>query len=633
MKQYEASGSSNPLRSKSRWSNPLRDNPIVRREWAQWRRGRALWVAPLVLAVALSGLLARFCVVFGPWASGVGAGSAARGPFALGFLGLVSGAMSLLLPLAVAAPSIASEREASLLEGLHLTRLSSAELVLGKWAASFLRSLWLLGAALPVHFAVMLLGGVGARDVLGVWACEVVFAAFSCALGTFCSAWARTAVSATRSAYGFGVLHAVVCFNALSIAAVGRLALIPIPLRVSAPLRSVLAWIGATHPLIAAGISWWQPWRLQAGRTDLAPMLSHPILLWSLVAQAAASALLLALACPALQRPFESRPFIKRRQGKLKAAGKLKAGEGQAPATWWELPLGFLARSRNPVHGRELASKFRMRSVPRVVLASEGVLGLGVAIFYARAFYLGIFDASARPLIWWALLLVGLIVGMTSMLVLGATGIARERELGTWEALQLSFLSPGEVLRGKMSAMLAACVLFSVPFWPLLALCVRGWRSSARGLGVLEAVCSLLILAAMAWSHGALGLWLSARLKSSSATLCAMAGLFAWDLLMPLAIGGASGPRERLLLSINTAFNPVLALLRLMSVPPGQLASATLVPTLALALSGALLLWSLQRRLRREWAVAPAPGEPPGVAARAASTCGSSPQVRSTLEA
>lgn len=590
-----------------RRSGGLRDSPIVRREWAQWRRGRAVWMAPLILTLALSALLVRFCVLYQPrtWAlgspGGVSGGLASvLGPSALGFLGLVSSAMALLLPPALAAPSIASEREANLLDGLHLTHLSPAEIVVGKWAAAFMRSLWMLACVLPLHFAIVPLGGISARDVLSVWACEVVFAALACAFGIFCSAWARTAISATRTAYGFGVMHAVVCLNALSIAALNRCALIPIPLRVGEPLHSVLAWIGATHPLVAMGISWWQPWRLAVARTALAPLLAHPVLLWSLAEQIVGAALLLALACPAVQRPFEARPFIKTKA----RSHRPETARSQGPSTWWELPLGVLSRSRNPVHGREFVCKFRMRAVPRVVIVSEAILGLGVAIFYGRAVYLGVFVPSARPLIWWALLLVGLIVGMTSLLVLGATGIARERELGTWEALQLSFLSPLEVLRGKMSAMLLASVLFSVPFWPLLALCVRGWRNSPRGLGAVEAACSLLILAAMAWSHGALGLWLSVRLKSSSATLCAMAALFGWDLLIPLAIGGSNGPTERLLLSINTAFNPVLALMRLMSTPPDQLAAATLLPVLALTLSGSLLLWNVGRTLRREWAIA-----------------------------
>lgn len=579
--------------------NLLSDNPIARREWAQWQRSRALWIAPAVLALSLAALLVRFCEQQSPLSGTFDDSPAVLGPQALAFVGLVAGAMALLLPPALAAPAIASEREARLLEGLHLTHLHPREIIAGKWFGAFARALWLLAAGLPVHFATIQLGGVGAHEVLGVWAWEVVLAALSSAFGIFCSAWGRTALSATRSAYGFGVMHAVVCLNALSVAALGRFALIPIPLRLSEPLQPIAAWIGATHPLLAAGLSWWQPWRHAASRTDIAPLLGHPILLWSLALQVLATAALLALACGGVRRPFEAMPFIEgRRARKGKARGKKAAA---TELGWWELPIAWAARGSNPIHGREFVTKFRMRAVPRAVLVSEGVLAVGVAIFYARAFWLGLFVPASRGLIWWALLLVGLLVGMTSLLVLGANGIARERELGTWESLRLSFLSPREVISGKVSAMLWASVLFSTPFWPLLALCLRGWRSSPRGIGLVEAACSMLILAAMAWSHGALGLWLSARMKSSSATLCAMAALFAWDLLLPLAITGAHSQASDLLLGLNTIFNPVLALLNLMIAPPGHVAAATLPPVIAMASGGALLLWHLHSVLKREW--------------------------------
>jgi hypothetical protein len=400
------------------------------------------------------------------------------------------------------------------------------------------------------------------------------------------------------------VLHAVACLNALSIAGRGQLFLVDLPLSPPLFLRPAIAWAGATHPMAAVTLSWWPPARAAAVKTGLADILSFPILNWSLALGALALVALLVLSCPAVRRPFEERPFVERRKKAAKATGAAGQGKKKAEAwrgVWWELPVGFLARGRNPVHGREFVTKFRMRAVPRVVLISEGVLGLGVAVFYARAVYLAIYDPSARLLIWWALLLIALLVGMTSLLVVGAVGVSRERELGTWDSLRLSFLSPREVVGGKMSAMLAASVLFSIPFWPLLALCLRGWRSSREGVGVLEAVCSLAIVGAAAWSHGALGLWLSARLKSAGATLVAMCAMFGWHLLLPLAIGRNSGAVGEVLLGVNAAFNPVLALLRLMMGPPGEVAARTLIPVVAMSALGALLLWQLSRFVRDEW--------------------------------
>ena len=501
--------------------------------------------------------------------------------------------MAFLLSPALSAPTIASEREAGLLESLQLSPLRPLQIATGKWAASFARAGWLWLVSLPIQSTALWFGGITIFDCALVWLVQFVAIAFACAFGIWCSAWSRRAPNAMRSAYGFGLLWQIVTINALSIGTTGRMFPVAIWVQPAAWMQKIYLLLGASNPLIACALSWWPPLRAWARAGDGDWLLGLPLLTLSVAWQIIATVALLWLCVPALRRPFATVPFIEKKPSKKTAASTCSASAETETETetdgWWEIPLGRWLHFANPLWQREFITKFRMRQVPLAVILVEAILGIGVLLFYARAFWMALVDPPSRALTWWALVLIGLLVVMTAMLVMGATAFAREYETGTWTFLRLSELSAREIITGKLGAMLVACLAFSLPFWPLLALCVRGPQRSPQGVGWNEACAVGCVLVSTAFAYGAFGMLLSHNLrKTSSATLCAMAALFGCDVLIPLL---ASGPFQApALLELNRWFNPALVTLEMMTATNDQLWAQALPVSGSLAVGGILAL-------------------------------------------
>ncbi len=580
---------------------PIDFNPIWRREWRQWTRSRAFWLVPFFLSSAFAFIAYQraaqleMLVAQDEW-------SGAQGPAILTMWGLIFVALAFLLGPALSAPAIASEREAGILESLQLAPLRPLQIATGKWAAAVSRALWMWLTALPIQGSALWFGGITIFDILSVCAVQIVAIMFACAFGIWCSAWSRRAPNAMRTAYGLGLLWQIVTINALSIGTTGRMFPVAIWVQPAAWTQKFYLALGASNPLIACALSWWPPLRHWVWSGDGDWLLGLPLLPLSVLWQLSATLALLLTSAPALRRPFVDAPFIEPRKVETKPSPEPTASTcntAQSPQTdgWWEIPIGRWMRFANPLWQREFSAKFRMRQVPLGVIVSEAVLGLGVVVFYARAFWLAIIDPTSRALTWWALVMIALLVVMTAMLVMGASSLSREYETGTWTFLRLSELSAREIIVGKLGAMLVACVAFSLPFWPILALCVRGWQRSPRGVGWNEALAVGGVIVATAFCYGAFGMLLSHRLrKTSSATLCALAALFTCDVLIPLlATGPINAPA---LLNLNRFFNPVLVLLEMMTAPGLQTWTRALPVSFTLLgigmFSAGVLYWQLR---------------------------------------
>lgn len=522
----------------------------------------------------------------------------------LHILGLAAQVMALLLSPALSATSIASEREAGLLEGLQLSHLKPIEIIAGKYLSSLAFAVLLLGAMLPPLGAWMWLHGIAPSDVLQVALAGLLTASTAASIGLFCSAWSRRANIAMRSAYTFTFLWIVGSLNAWTLATRGELFLVPARITIPAWLEAPFVWFGLSNPLLVGALQWLPSVQSSTSFSNAAWTLDAPVLFFNAAFQVLLSTALLALSAGAVRKPFAERPWIERRpkpnqstpQSTLEPVAAKPASDG-----WWEIPVGTWFRFRNPVLAREFRGKFRMRQVPLAVIVSEVLLAMGVLYFYLQALWWALFDPPTRPMIWWALSFFGLLVVMTASAIMGASAFSREREAGTWEAMRLSLLTPGEILTGKSGAALWACGLFSVPFWPVLAPCLRPSLAPQQGVSLHAVAATLAVLCSTMWCYNAWGMLLSWRCtKTSSATLWTMGSIFAVDIFVPVAAGLIT-PRSFPTAS-NVWVNPSLALLKMMTAKTDAILWSLAAPiSLFLFLAGFVFLVILHALVQRDW--------------------------------
>lgn len=284
-----------------------------------------------------------------------------------------------------------------------------------------------------------------------------------------------------------------------------------------------VVWFGRTNPVLA-------------GLDLLSP--SSPLGLmpakWPFCAAflLGGSALLWWLATLGLVKPLPDLPLLSPKRG---GSGGKPGGVSGALARL-EMPLVGHFAPRNPVLGREVRGKFRLRQPPLPVLVSEIVLGALVAGAYLLLIRQALVDPLSRPVIFWGVAWAGMSVALLGAISSGASALSRERENGTWDALRLSLLSPAQIVRGKLIASLCTSVALSLPVWPLLLLSVdwRGsWaaRSTPGQVQPFQFVAGVVIWLGVLWLQTAAALLLGARAKKAggatgAATLLSLGWMF-----------------------------------------------------------------------------------------------------------
>ena len=150
----------------------------------RWRTLLAAW---FLLLAAFTGLLRL--------AAGTVDGLRDRGTLVYGGLVLVVLGLSLLVVPSLAAQSVNGDRERGTLATLQVTRLSPAEIVLGKFAAAWGTALLFLALTLPLALYAVTQGGVPLGRVL------VVTLVIGVLLGTVCalSLWLSAVLSRTTA--------------------------------------------------------------------------------------------------------------------------------------------------------------------------------------------------------------------------------------------------------------------------------------------------------------------------------------------------------------------------------------------------------------------------------------------------
>lgn len=497
-------------------------------------------------------------------------------------------ALSLLVPPALGAGTIARERERGLLDGLLMAPIEPARIVFEKWLGTLAPLLLLFLVLLPFNVIAISLQSQNARALFSVLGFQLLLMATSTAIGLACSAWARRAHLALRSAYGLIILWVLGSGGAAFLSGTSALGkLFP---GYVAPFYIVL--IGHTNPIL--------------GAYDLI-MDDSPSAYWPGATIALASLLALCAwsATRALRKPLAQAPFIGDSRVKIVRKERVQNATQNASASQhFAVPVVGVLHFANPVLGREVRSKFRMRQPPVGVVVFEGILALLVAYFYVRTFWSALTDPTTRGIIFWGVTITGLIVTLMSCVIMGANGFSREHEGGTWESIRLSLLRPREIIAGKAVGIGLTCLLFSIPIWPLLLPCVKwnqAWQSRTGGD---EIAISQLVAVAVVWVASAAtatmwGLWWGRRTRKTSAASGLSLGTSAlWFVGLPLVwLMGIDGNSDFLLMW----FNPFGALTQTSSYFYGK-ATTLALPFLLFSLAiCVMLVLLLARGMKREF--------------------------------
>ena len=107
----------------------------------------------------------------------------------------------LLIGPAIAAGTIAQERERRTMEYLYATPLSNFEIIIGKLGGRVLQILYLVLSGVPVLALAMLLGGIAPRNIVTLTAVTLSSVLFVAMVSMAVSAWTARARDAVIRAY------------------------------------------------------------------------------------------------------------------------------------------------------------------------------------------------------------------------------------------------------------------------------------------------------------------------------------------------------------------------------------------------------------------------------------------------
>ncbi len=500
-------------------------------------------------------------------------------------IGFLQTVLALLVAPAQTAGNIARERERGLLENLMLAPITPARIVLEKWVGGMAPLLLIWLVLLPFLLIINFLGGLGIQALGVTLAFQVLLLATGAAIGLACSAWSHRAHLALRSAYGLVILW--ILGSGVAAFLSGGTILGGWPGGNAPPFY--VDFIGRTNPFLGA-----YDLIVPGGLEDR--WFGSALSLWIILI------FCLWAAMQGVRRPLTQAPFIG-------AKNATKTGERAAKkpvdSSHFEMPLVGALRFSNPVLGREVRSKFRLRQPPLVVIIVEIGLALAVAYFYVWTIWTALTDTGSREIIFAGVTVTGFVVTLISCAVMGANGFAREFESGTWEGVRLSLLRPGAIVAGKFWGIALACALFSLPVWPLLLPCV-GWSLTRIGYSDAISVTQFFavgfiwvgcVIATTMW-----GLWMGLRTrKSSSATGATLGTITAWLIGVPSVLftfGSQSAEKWA------AALNPFVAWAATSDWRNLDLFTQLGLPFLWVALLFGALMWLvIARKVRREFGI------------------------------
>lgn len=351
---------------------------------------------------------------------------------------------------ALAAGTIATERERRTIEYLFATDLANHEIILGKTIARLMLLGKLVLVGLPVLFLFRLLGGIPANLLMGTFLLAGSTALMLTALSVWISAWSSRARDATVRVY----------------MALAALIFLPMMLRTFGMqvFASNTLWQDLVSPIVSACLVINPIWALGAAISNPMAMglgLDTTALLKSVAWQLVVSAVALAWATAAVRRVH------------LGAASHGETKRGREI----QLPVWRPALVNHPMLWKEMfagTAKTRFGIVGTVAIAVILVATYGVTLYNFRE---ALSDSRwRRPEDFFTYLsvLTGLMgSGMLLLLAARAAGlVTTEKERDCWNSLLATPLSGREIMAGKMWGNLYGMR------WPLAML------ASAWALGV-----------------------------------------------------------------------------------------------------------------------------------------------------
>jgi ABC-type Na+ efflux pump permease subunit len=449
---------------------------------------------------------------------------------AFGWMLLAHVAVILGVFTARAAPSIALEKDRRTLDFLLATRLSNAEIVLGKLAACMTFLVAGLAEGLPIMLLLHPLGAIDLRLILLAYAGLLTTAFLMIALAI----WASTGANDVRAAAGASVLWMVawlICplFISLVFTRVG--------LRLPGFVLTANAWILTSSPL---GLLF----KLGGGATPMSGLVDA--VAWMSGLQLAGGAVLVLWAIARLRSAYRLNVSD---DGTSLAARLIRPGwrwrpkspVGDDPILWREMNtsragllahvlglivylglFGILAYTTFFFARPAMIEVWRNGYQSGITSDHRPEWNLAVRFFMTGPEVNPPYDLARTEFNLYLRFVTTSLVFLIMMVVAGMTaeGIVKERTSETWDSLIATPLSAREILRSKM---LAALWRMRVLLATLLALWTLGLIAGAiHPAGFLV---SVLVMVAWTWLMLAFGMSISIAAKDLAATTNRTLGL------------------------------------------------------------------------------------------------------------
>jgi ABC-type transport system involved in multi-copper enzyme maturation permease subunit len=475
---------------------------VLEREVRAVPRARGLFVARAVYSGALLAIVATcWLVVTGTQAVTTAGDTARFGATLMRILAPLQLSLAMLAAAMTSTVAVTSEKDRRTLELLLISRLSDAQLVLGKLVGSLLRVLLLLLAAVPVFAIAALFGGVTPPQLARLFAVTVAAALVAASVANCVAFWKDTTFQSLAI-----TTFALVAWVAVGEVVAGRFG--PAAGAVASPARAVFA---ALSP---------------AGGGTLPPFLG---------VCAAAIAAANALAVIRMRAWNTAQEARRRTAGDEADAAGAAAGAAVArrpSRTVWD----------NPVLWREICTRAHGRAMLLVRLAWLVLFAAAVA---------GIVAEARRPRPDGLAVAVAVVpMALASLLTVAAmavTSITTERDRGALDVLLVTDLEPGEFVWGKLFGVLTAAREMV-----LLPLVLCGALAAARITTVENAIYMGLGMAVLTFFAAVLGLYAGLSHAASRRAIAVALGTVAF-----LFVGVATA--MRIMVAFGSSFELQLA--------------------------------------------------------------------------